>query len=109
MKSLLALESDPQAEFAAADVVLQIKALFADCPYLCGFAVEDVGALHGDAGSHEMEGSFVVTHVSFGIPFSLEEARQKRALIASVIAELVAAQPDAYELLRDRTFARTLH
>jgi hypothetical protein len=109
MKLLLGLESDPQAEFVAVDLALQIKTLFADCPYLCGFAVEDVGGLHGDAGPHETESGFVITHVSFGIPFSLDEARQTRALIASVVAELVAAQPEAYELLRDRTFARTLH
>ena len=109
MKTLLAVEVNPQTDVAAADLAMQIKALFADCPYLCGFAVEDVGALHGDAGSQETESSFVITHVSFGIPFSLDEARQTRAQIASVVAELVAAQPETYELLRDRTFARTLH
>jgi len=109
MKSLLALESDPQAEFAAADLALQVKSLFADCPYLCGFAVEDVGRLYEDAQLHERESGFVITHVSFGIPIGLDEARQVRALIASVVADLVDAQPGADELLRDRTFARTLH
>ena len=109
MKSLLAVEADPQADIAAADLALQIKALFVACPNLCGFVVEDLSRLHGDADPHDGENRFLITQVSFGTPFSHDESREVCTLIVSVFSELVAEQPEAYELLRGRTFARTLH
>ena len=117
MKTLLVVEADPQEDIVAADLAMQVeadlamqvKALFVACPNLCGFVVEDLSGLHGDADPHDEEDRFVITQVSFGIPFNPDESRQVCALIVSLVAELVAAQPEAHELLRGRTFARTLH
>ena len=109
MKTLLAVEADPQADIAAADLTMHIKALFVACPNLCGFVVEDLSGLHGDADPRDGENRFILTQVSFGAPFSRDEYHQVCSLIVSVVSELVAAQPEAYELLRGRTFARTLH
>jgi hypothetical protein len=109
MKTLLAVEADPQADIAAADLAVQIRALFVACPNLCGFVVEDLSGLHGDPDPYDGENRFVITQVSFGTPFSRDESHQVCSLIVSVVSELVAAQPEAYELLRGRTFARTLH
>jgi hypothetical protein len=109
MKTLLTVEADPQAELAAADLATQIKELFAACPNLCGFVVEDLQGLRGDAGPPVGENRFVITQVSFGTPFSREESREVCSMIINVCSELVAEQPEAYELLRGRTFARTLH
>jgi hypothetical protein len=111
MKTLLAVETDSQAqsEFAASDLVMEIKALFVACPNLCGFAVEGLSGLHGDPYPHDGENGFAISQVSFGTPFSCDEAHQVCSLIVSVVSELVAEQPKAYALLRDRTFARTLH
>ena len=109
MKTLLAVEADPQADIAAAYLALQIKALFAACPNLCGFVVEDLSGLHGDADPHDAENRFFITQVSFGTPFSRDESHQVCSLIVSAVSELVAAQPEASALLRGRTFARTLH
>ncbi len=111
MKTLLALESDSQAQakFTASELAMQIKALFAACPDLCGFAVEGLSGLHGDPDPHDGENGFAISQVSFSRSFSCDEAHQVCSLIVSVVSELVAAQPEAYELLRDRTFARTLH
>jgi hypothetical protein len=109
MKTLLAVEADPQADIAAADLAMQIKALFAACPNLCGFVVDDLSGLHGDADPHDGENRFLITQVSFDTPFSRDESHQVCSLIVSVVSELVAAQPEACELLRGRTFARTLH
>lgn len=117
MKTLPAVETDSQADIAAAnlalqveaDLAIQVKALFVACPNLCGFVVEDLSGLHGDAGPNDEEDRFVITQVSFGMPFNLDESRQVCALIVNVVAELVAAQPEVHELLRGRTFARTLH
>ncbi len=111
MKTLLAVESDSrvQAEFTATELALEIKALFVACPDLCGFAVEGLSELHGDPDPHDGENAFAISQVSFSTPFNRDKAHQVCSLIVSVVSELVAAQPEAYELLRDRTFARTLH
>ncbi len=109
MKTLLAVETDPQADVAAADLAMQIKALFVACPNLCGFVVEDLSGLHGDADPQDGEDRFLITQVSFGTPFSRDESHQVCSLIVSAVSELVAAQPEAHALLRGRTFARTLH
>jgi len=109
MKTLLALEANPQANIAAADLTLQIKALFEACPNLCGFVVEDLSGLHGDVDPYEGESRFVITQVSFGTPFSQGDARMVCSVIVGAISELIAEQPEPYELLRGRTFARTLH
>jgi hypothetical protein len=65
--------------------------------------------LVGDPDPHDGENGFAISQVSFGTPFSRDEAHRVCSLMVSVVAELVAGQPEAYELLRDRTFARTLH
>lgn len=109
MKTLFTVDADPQADIAAADLALHFKALFVACPNLCGFVVEDLSRLHGDADPHDGENRFVITEVSFGTLFSRDESHQVCSLIVSVVSELVAAQPEAHELLRGRTFARTLH
>lgn len=109
MKSQLAAGADPQADFAATDLAMQIKALFESCPNLCGFVVEDLSGLHGDAAPQDAENRFVITQVSLDIPCSESETHQVCAMIASIIAELAAEQAQTYELLRNRTFARTLH
>lgn len=109
MKMHLAVEADPQAAFAAADLAMQIKALFAACPNLCGFFVEDLSRLHGDAHPQDRENRFAITDVSLGMPFSRYESREVCSLIFNLVSELASEQPDAYELLRGRTFARTLH
>jgi hypothetical protein len=88
---------------------MEIKALFVACPNLCGFAVEGLSGMHGDPDPHDGENGLAISHVSFGTPFSRDEAHQVCSLIASVVSELVTEQPESYELLRDRTFARTWH
>ena len=109
MKTLLAVEADPQADIAAADLAMQIKALFEACPNLCGFVVEELGGLHGNAEPNDGDDGFAISQVSFATPFSRDESNQVCSLIVGVISELVTEQPEACELLRGRTFARTLH
>ena len=109
MKTQLAVETDLQAEFAAADLATQIKALFVACPDLCGFVVEDLSDLHGDPDPYDGENTFVITQVNFNTALNPDDARRVCSTIISAISELISAQPDTYELLRDRTFARILH
>ncbi len=109
MKTPLVTEADRRASMASADLNLQINALFVACPNLCGFVIEELSALHGDMDLRATGESFVISEVSFGAPLSHDESDQVCELIASVISDLIAAQPGACALLRGRTFARTLH
>jgi hypothetical protein len=109
MKTQFAVEADPQADIAAADLAMNIKALFEACPNLCGFVVEDLSGLHGDADPNDGQNRFVITQVSFATPFTRDESHQVCGLIVNVFSALVSEQPEAYDLLRGRTFARTLH
>ena len=108
MKPMLAVATDSQADVAAADLALQIEAVFAACPHLCGFVVEDLSGLHGDAGPDDAEIRIVISELSFRTRFSRDESHVVFNLIVSVVAELAAAQPEVHALLRGRTFARTL-
>ncbi len=108
MKTLFASE-DRQVQVAAADLAIHITALFAACPNLCGFVVEDLGESGGPAELDQDEERLVITQISFGGPCSGDESQQICSLIVNAVSELVTEQPETYELMRGRTFARTLH
>jgi hypothetical protein len=80
------------------DVAEQIQALFQRCPALWGFAVR----------GGEAEDLFV-TDIGIAPRVSAEQYGEIFEEIASTLAELLSEQPEADEMLRDRTFARTLH
>ena len=72
-----------------------INALFRRCPPLCGFTVGPQSALLV---------SEVTIHPSDAAPHRL-----LRGEIVAVLAALLEELPEAGELLRGRTFARTFH
>ena len=75
----------------------QMESLFARCPELSGFAVR------GDAGE------LFVSDVGISPRLSAEQYGEIYQDIASTLCALLDEQPEACELLRGRTFARTLH
>jgi len=85
-----------------ADVASKIRTLFARCPALCGFAVQDRAGLPKDLDKNRIpDADLFVTEV--GIFPKLDQE------ITAAISDLVYEQPHAYDYLRGRTFARTLH
>ncbi len=50
-----------------------------------------------------------VTELGFSTPVSEMEYDEAYKLIADAVADIVSERPEALELLRGRTFARTLH
>lgn len=68
--------------------------IFATCPELCGFAVEDAQDL-----------GFIDVALNPGY----EQAEPLPGALVDALLELIDEQPEARELLRGRTFARTLH
>jgi hypothetical protein len=71
-----------------------MQPLFERYPALCGFLVRE---------------DLSFTHVAFYPSVDGEEARELVEEIAALLHELVDTQPEAAELLRGRTVARTLH
>lgn len=77
-------------------VEASIQALFCRCPALCGFTVQHESAL-------------LVSEITVN-PFAGWPAPgELNCEIVSALGELIEECPEAGELLRERTFARTFH
>jgi len=75
----------------------QVESLFARCPELCGFSVRS-----------ENDELFV-SDVGIAPRLSPQQYGEIFQDIARTLADLLEDEPEAEELLRGRTFARTLH
>ena len=109
MKTLDFRPGSPDRRSVQADVEAKMRSLFARCPTLCGFAIQDRASLPENAVGPIPDADLYVTEI--GIYPKLDAAQHGDLYdeITLAISDLVQAQPDAYELLRGRTFARTLH
>jgi hypothetical protein len=74
-----------------------LQLLFSRCPELSGFSVR------GDADE------LFVSDVGIAPRLSAEQYGEIYQDIAATLAELLEERPEASDLLRGRTFARTLH
>ena len=92
-----------------ADLVAQIKVLFGRCPDLTGFSVQDRAGLPDHIDPSGREGELFVLEVDFSSPISENEFEEVYDMLNITISELVSERPGAFEWLRGRTFARTLH
>ena len=81
----------------ADQVEQQLQLLFSRCPELSGFSVR------GDADE------LFVSDVGIAPRLSAEQYGEIYQDIAVTLSELLEERPEAGELLRGRTFARTLH
>ena len=75
----------------------QLQSLFARCPDLCGFSVR------GD------KDELFVSDIGISPRLGAEQCGEIFQDIASTLAALLEERPEASELLRGRSFARTLH
>jgi hypothetical protein len=115
MKAIQTAMLDAHLHRVEAEVAMQIRTLFGRCPELAGFSVQDraavgelVGSSHDNDRSDEKPRLFV-TDIGFSSTVSWEELDEVYTLIGTAISDVVSEQPEAFELLRGRTFARTLH
>jgi hypothetical protein len=94
-----------ERHFLEADLGARIETLFDRWPTLCGFSVGQRSI--EEAGVPELElyisGIDVYPALGSGQPDQLFNE------ISAALVELLDEHPEAYELLRERTFARTLH
>ncbi len=97
MKTQQHAQLEPRLRGAGKDLAAQLESLFARCPALSGFAVR----VEGD--------EWLLADVGISPQLSAEHCDEIFERIAAVLAELLEERPEAAELLRGRTFARTLH
>jgi len=80
-----------------AELQAAVSALFRRYPELHGFTVQD------------FEGRLVLAHIGVD-PFVGESVSERvRGDVAEALLEFIDERPEAFALLRDRTFARVLH
>ncbi|HVC12393.1 MAG TPA: hypothetical protein VNE59_12195 [Burkholderiales bacterium] len=91
----------------AGEIAARVLELFAACPELCGFAVDDTLGLpvRVDAAQERLCVREVVLHPCLDGQRYAEVCDE----IAQTLAEIVSERPEAGALLCGRTFARALH
>ena len=92
-----------------ADVEARIRSLFARCPTLHGFAVQDRAMLPKDVDQKRIpDADLFVTDIGIypKIDSQYDDIHDE---ITLAISDLVHDQPHAYDYLRGKTFARALH
>ncbi len=88
----------------------QIESLFARHPALCGFAVHGLEELPDNCPRSGVDdGELFVGDVGLSPELGHEQFGEIVQEIVAVLAELLAEEPQASEVLRGRTFARALH
>jgi hypothetical protein len=92
-----------------AEIEVGIAALFQRCPTLSGFTVQDPAALALDVPATRLDNALCVADVAIHAWPGDAGAEDVRTEIACTLLDLVEQHPGACALLRDRTFARTLH
>jgi hypothetical protein len=88
----------------------QIESLFARYPALCGFSVQGLDELPDNCWRGDDNGAgLFVGDVGISPPIGEEQFDKIFREIVTALAELLAEDPEAGEILRGRTFARVLH
>ena len=92
-----------------ASVATRIRGLFARCPSLHGFSVQDRAMLPRDLDPSRIpDADLFVTEIGI-FPKLDSQFDEIYDEITLAISDLVKDEPQAYDLLRGRTFARSLH
>ncbi|TMH25029.1 MAG: hypothetical protein E6H61_02895 [Betaproteobacteria bacterium] len=92
-----------------ADVKSKINALFTRCPSLAGFSIQDRAMLPRDLDQTRIpDADLFVTEIGV-FPKLDSQYDEIYDEITLAISDLVKDQPHAYDFLRGRTFARSLH
>src|SRR3989442_3676016 len=103
-------EKKPQyAEAVKRPVPATIESLFQRYPALSGFSVRGLDEIPDNCSRSGEDDELFVSDIGLLPSLTTEQYGEIFQEIASTLADLLAEQPEATELLRGRTFARTLH
>jgi len=91
------------------DLAARIGAIFERCPQLAGFTVQDSSALPEELRSIALERELVVSDIGVFPILNADQCEQIYNEIAVALLDFMFERPAAKEVLRGRTFVRSLH
>ena len=91
------------------DLAVRLETIFEHCPHLQGFTVQDSSALPEELRSLALERELVVTDIGVYPFINAEQCEQIYNEIAVALLDFMYERPSAKDVLRGRTFVRTLH
>jgi hypothetical protein len=91
------------------DLAARIIAIFERCPQLFGFTVQDSSALPEELRSLAFERELVVSDIGVYPYLNADQCEQIYNEIAAALLDFIFERPAAKDMLRGRTFVRTLH
>jgi hypothetical protein len=91
------------------NIATEIKTLFDRFPDLAGFSVVDRSGLPDDIDPSGRENQLFIGDIGFCPPVSDREHGNACNRICDVLSDIVSERPEAFDMLRGRTFSRTLH
>jgi len=97
------------AEAMKKPVPAPIESLFSRFPALWGFSVRGLDDVPDNCARSGDDRELFVSDIGISPFLTTEKYGEIFEEIATTLADLLAEQPEATELLRGRTFARTLH
>jgi hypothetical protein len=109
MKALHDGTQNLQAQSVAADLAARIAGIFEQYPILCGFSVQERSTLTKERAMVQLQGELCLADVSVSTWPDFRATLEFHNEIACMLLELMDEQPEAFDLLPGRTFARTLH
>jgi len=100
---------NPQLGRVDAELAARIWEVLGRFPHLSGFALQDRTGLPDYINPSYLREDLFVTDLGFSAPVSDMDYDEAYRLITDAVADIVSERPEALDLLRGRTFARTLH
>jgi hypothetical protein len=91
------------------DLAARVGTIFDRCPQLHGFTVQDSSALPEELRSLALEKELVVTDIGVYPFINAEQCEAIYNEIAVALLDFMYERPAAKDVLRGRTFVRTLH
>ena len=91
------------------DLATRVGAIFDRCPQLFGFTVQDSSALPEELRAIALERELVVSDIGVYPYLNADQCEQIYNEIAVALLDFLFERPSAKDVLRGRTFARTLH
>jgi len=91
------------------DLAVRVDTIFDRCPALHGFTVQDSSALPEELRSLALERELVVTDIGVFPFLNADQCEQIYNEIAVALLDFMFERPSAKDVLRGRTFVRTLH
>ena len=91
------------------DLAARLESIFDRCPQLHGFTIQDSSALPDELRSLALERELVVTDIGVYPFINAEQCEAIYNEIAVALLDFIYERPSAKDVLRGRTFVRTLH